>query len=126
MKKKILLFVAMLFCAVSVFAQDTYTDEEQGFTYKLFKDETAATAEVSKFTGSSTEITISATISYKGTVYNVTSIGEKAFYVCSGLTSVTIPNSVTSIGEDAFKGCSDITDIYCYADPDNLTWNESN
>jgi hypothetical protein len=35
----------------------------------------------------------------------VTIIGIDAFFCCSGLTSVTIPNSVTSIGEGAFKGC---------------------
>ena len=36
---------------------------------------------------------------------SVTSIGNGAFYYCSGLTSVTIPNSVTSIGNKAFYGC---------------------
>ena len=36
---------------------------------------------------------------------SVTSIGERAFDYCSGLTSVTIPNSVTSIGENAFYDC---------------------
>ena len=37
---------------------------------------------------------------------HVTSIGEKAFFICDNLTSVTIPDSVTSIGEYAFGVCS--------------------
>lgn len=41
----------------------------------------------------------------------MTSIGAAAFYECSGLTSVTIPNSVTSIEQYAFSGCSGLTNI---------------
>ena len=40
---------------------------------------------------------------------SVTSIGDYAFYGCSGLTSVVIGNSVTSIGWSAFSGCSGLT-----------------
>ena len=46
-----------------------------------------------------------------GTHYQVTTIGQGAFRGCSGLTSVTIPNSVTIIGQDAFYSCSGLTSI---------------
>ena len=42
---------------------------------------------------------------------SVTSIGNYAFADCSGLTSVTIPNSVTSIGNYAFADCSGLTSV---------------
>ena len=41
----------------------------------------------------------------------VTSIGDDAFYGCSGLTSITIPEGVTSIGYQALKNCSNLTSI---------------
>jgi hypothetical protein len=43
---------------------------------------------------------------------SVTSIGQYAFYKCVGLTSITIPDSVTSIGDYAFDGCIGLTDVY--------------
>ena len=39
------------------------------------------------------------------------SIGKYAFYMCSGLTSITLPSGVTSIGECTFEGCSGLTSI---------------
>ena len=41
----------------------------------------------------------------------VTSIGDRAFWACSGLTGITIPDSVTSIGGYAFWDCSRLTSI---------------
>ena len=49
---------------------------------------------------------------------DVTQIGNKAFYKCSGMTEVIIPSTVTSIGSSAFEGCSNLTSIIL---PTNLT-----
>ena len=49
---------------------------------------------------------------------SVTSIGEKAFYYSTSLTSVTIPDSVTSIGQHAFQGCKSLTSVTI---PDSVT-----
>ena len=48
------------------------------------------------------------TVKYK---LDGTSIADYAFYDCTSLTSITIPNSVTSIGIYAFKNCSGLTNI---------------
>ena len=57
------------------------------------------------------KVVIPESVKYNGNTYSVTSIGDYAFYYCTGLTSIEIPNSVTSIGDDAFNGCSSLTSI---------------
>ena len=57
------------------------------------------------------EVVIPATVTYNSKTYSVTSIGNYAFSICSGLTSIDIPGSVTSIGVGAFSYCTGLTSI---------------
>ena len=51
---------------------------------------------------------------------NVTSIGERAFQSCSSLPSITIPNNVTSIGQYSFYGCSVLASVNILGDVTNI------
>ena len=87
-----------------------YDVEVDGIYYNLISK--GNVAEVTKgdkeYSG---DITIPSSIKVNDADYSVTSIGNAAFQYCSGLTSVTIPNSVTSIGDHAFSGCSSLTSV---------------
>ena len=64
-------------------------------------------------------VVIPATVTHNGTTYPVTAIGDRAFYDCTGLTSIDIPNSVTIIGDNAFYGCTGLTGIVI---PNSVTY----
>ena len=55
----------------------------------------------------------------------VTTIGNYAFYGCSGLTSITIPDGVTSIGGYAFYGCSGLNTVIVLAETPPSLYNNS-
>ena len=80
-----------------------------GFRYKL--DTETKTAELAKYNGSATEVSISESVTYEDVVYSVTSLGGACFYGRISPTSINIPSSVTSLGGACFEGCSSLTSI---------------
>ncbi len=64
------------------------------------------------------DVSIPKTVTYGNNTYTVEGIGSSAFSRCTGLTSVTIPNSVTSIGSFAFRDCTRLREI---AIPESVT-----
>ena len=111
-RKTIIFLQVLLFVFISArtYAYDALVD---GIYYDLNQSDKTATVtfSVQNHRDYSGHVTIPNTIRVNGNTYSVTSIGNMAFYECSGLTSITIPNSVTCIGNSAFDGCSGLTSI---------------
>ena len=104
MKKQLLFFLFMLL-PMAASAQSVEID---GIYYYLYSDNALVTSNPNQYSGS---VVIPEKVTYESVEYSVTSIGNSAFWDCSGLTSVTIPNSVTSIGDGAFYRCSGLKKV---------------
>ena len=87
---------------VSVSAADTLTYGD--FQYEVNDNSTVT---ITEYTGNGGNVTIPNKIDGK----SVTEIGKYAFYGCTDLTSVNIPNTVISIGNNVFYGCTNLTTI---------------
>jgi len=87
--------------------------EVDGIYYHLNEDgkSVRVTYDVTHHNSYTNSVIIPSSVTHDGKDYSVTSIGIAAFHSCSGLTSITIPNSVRSIGTAAFSGCSGLTSI---------------
>ena len=115
MRKKLSTLFVALVATTALWAEDFSVD---GIYYQIIADKTNEVwvtfrgsdwnSYTNEYSGS---VTIPSVVTYNGTTYSVTTIGRAAFYNCSKLTSVTIPNSVTQIGGSAFESCSGLTSV---------------
>ncbi|MCH5307889.1 MAG: leucine-rich repeat protein [Prevotella sp.] len=104
---KLLLAVVCLLCSTSVSAYDFEVD---GIYYNYINNRTELQVTYRDNSASYSNaylgnVVIPESVTYVGKTYSVTSIGDRAFYGCSGLTSVTIPSSITTSGAYAFSYC---------------------
>ena len=78
-----------------------------------FEDGVGDTAIISDYVGVHTGhvVTIPTTVGPAEAERKVTAIGKEAFYYCTSITSVVIPEGVTSIGDYAFAGCTGLQTI---------------
>lgn len=109
--KKLWVFVAMLCTLISASAYDFEVD---GIYYSISSEadkEVSVTYKEKNSASYSGVVNIPASVCHNGKTYTVKSIGNSAFYECSNLQSVNIPNSITTIGDWAFSGCSNLLSI---------------
>lgn len=99
--KTSLLTIAMLLCSIVANAHDFEVD---GIYYKITSSEDLTVSVSYQGNGSTAypdeyigEVVIPESVVYNDKTYSVTSIGYKAFYGCSNLTSITIPCSIVCI-----------------------------
>ena len=110
--KKFLILTALLWAAIPAWSYDFSAVAPSGQTlYYHFDGNGGGVRVVRGPVIPLGGLVIPSSVTYLGSVYPVTEIGDTAFLYCSGLTSVTIPNSVTSIGEGAFYDCSGLTAV---------------
>ena len=105
MKKQLLLLIMMLLPIVVNASYDI-----NGINYDLdFESKTAeVTKKISRYSG---DIVIPSLVKCYDVEFNVTSIGEDAFYQCGNLTSITIPCSIKYIKKNAFNFCLNLTSV---------------
>lgn len=115
--KRLSLLLAACCCCLAAMTADF---EVNGIAYNITSSAEPYTVKVTSSTAEYIgDIVIPASVTYAGTTYSVTTIGDKAFRNCNNLISITLPNSITIIDRLAFEGCGNLTSITI---PESVTY----
>lgn len=101
-----LLALLLLLTAIPLGGLTAFAATSGDFEYNVLSEEDK-TCEITKYTGSASELNIPSVLSG----YQVKEIGRAAFENCASLISVNISHGVTNIKPDAFQGCTALENI---------------
>ena len=89
-----------------------YDFEANGIYYIITGPNTASvTYKDRNYNSYSGTVNVPSTVTHDGTTYTVTAVGQAAFYKCTELYSVTLPNTVTALGYASFANCSIMSSV---------------
>ena len=108
MKKSILSMLLVLTCWAQASA---YSFEVDGIYYNKNGSNATVTYCDNNYNSYSGEVTIPSTVTFDGTTYTVTAIGDCAFMNCTNLKAIDIPEGVTIFGSSAFKNCASLESV---------------
>lgn len=116
MKTSIIKLSSLLLMLLSGISATAYDFMVDSIAYNVNSDGTSVTVTFTQpyspknYSGLTT-LNIPQVVTYNGTTYSVTAIGDDAFYYCYDLTNIILPNTISSIGYNAFYFCYNLKEI---------------
>ena len=109
--KKFISILTLVLASLSASAEEF---EVNGINYMPISDNEVSVTSDNRNDGGleySGDIVIPKEVQWNGKTYQVAELGGGAFYQCTKVTSVTLPNTIRAIGERCFESCFNLTSI---------------
>ena len=107
--------LAFLCCAwMGIFTAQAYDVLADGIAYNINPDSSSLTVTYTQLPGNYDGLTsaiVPATVTIGEKDYQVTALGDYAFYGCESLTTVVLPESISKIGDRALAQCAALDSI---------------